>query len=57
MQAALLQEQIAYYRARAGEYDQWFLREGHYDHGPELNAAEPSTNEPAGTGGPSDYGC
>ncbi len=33
----LLQEQIAYYRARAGEYDQWFLRQGRYDHGPELN--------------------
>lgn len=33
----LLQEQIDYYRARAGEYDQWFLRQGRYDHGPELN--------------------
>ena len=33
----LLQEQIAYYRARADEYDQWFLRQGRYDHGPELN--------------------
>lgn len=33
----LLQEQIAYYRARAGEYDQWFLRQGRYDHGPALN--------------------
>jgi demethylmenaquinone methyltransferase/2-methoxy-6-polyprenyl-1,4-benzoquinol methylase len=33
----LLQEQIAYYRARAGEYDQWFLRQGRYDHGPEEN--------------------
>jgi 2-polyprenyl-3-methyl-5-hydroxy-6-metoxy-1,4-benzoquinol methylase len=33
----LLQEQIAYYRARAGEYDQWFLRQGRYDRGPELN--------------------
>ena len=33
----LLQEQIAYYRARAGEYDEWFLRKGRYDHGPELN--------------------
>jgi ubiquinone/menaquinone biosynthesis C-methylase UbiE len=33
----LLQEQIAYYRARAGEYDQWFLRQGRYDHGPEAN--------------------
>jgi ubiquinone/menaquinone biosynthesis C-methylase UbiE len=33
----LLQEQIAYYRARAGEYDEWFLRQGRYDRGPELN--------------------
>lgn len=34
----LLNEQIAYYRARAGEYDEWFLRQGRYDRGPELNA-------------------
>lgn len=33
-----LQEQIAYYRARAGEYDQWFLRQGRYDRGPKVNA-------------------
>lgn len=33
----LLQEQIAYYRARAGEYDEWFYRTGRYDHGEELN--------------------
>src|SRR5687768_12368577 len=33
---AVLAEQIAYYRARAPEYDEWFLRRGHYDHGPEL---------------------
>jgi SAM-dependent methyltransferase len=32
-----LKQQIEYYRARAGEYDQWFLREGRYDHGPERN--------------------
>ena len=36
---ALLQEQMAYYRARAGEYDEWFLRTGRYDHGPERNRA------------------
>lgn len=30
----LLEEQKAYYRARAGEYDEWFLRQGRYDHGP-----------------------
>jgi demethylmenaquinone methyltransferase/2-methoxy-6-polyprenyl-1,4-benzoquinol methylase len=34
----LLQQQIAYYRARAGEYDEWFLRQGRYDRGPALNA-------------------
>ena len=36
--AATLGEQRRYYRARAGEYDEWFLRRGRYDHGPELNA-------------------
>ncbi len=34
----ILQEQLAYYRARAGEYDQWFLRQGRYNCGAELNA-------------------
>jgi 2-polyprenyl-3-methyl-5-hydroxy-6-metoxy-1,4-benzoquinol methylase len=29
----LLGEQLEYYRARAGEYDEWFLREGRYDRG------------------------
>jgi 2-polyprenyl-3-methyl-5-hydroxy-6-metoxy-1,4-benzoquinol methylase len=29
----LLDEQIAYYRARAQEYDEWFLRQGRYDRG------------------------
>ena len=33
----LLQQQIAYYRARAGEYDEWFYRQGRYDQGEELN--------------------
>lgn len=32
------QQQIDYYRARAGEYDEWFLRQGRYDRGPEHNA-------------------
>ncbi len=32
-----LQEQIDYYRARAPEYDEWFLRLGRYDKGPALN--------------------
>jgi SAM-dependent methyltransferase len=34
----LLDEQLAYYRARAGEYDEWFMREGRYDRGPEQRA-------------------
>lgn len=36
---AFLQDQIDYYRARAGEYDEWFLRQGRYDRGPTENAA------------------
>ncbi len=34
----LLDEQVAYYRARAGEYDEWFYRRGRYDRGAEANA-------------------
>jgi 2-polyprenyl-3-methyl-5-hydroxy-6-metoxy-1,4-benzoquinol methylase len=34
----LLEQQVAYYRARAGEYDQWFRREARYDRGPEHRA-------------------
>ncbi len=30
----LIEQQKAYYRARAGEYDEWFLRQGRYDRGP-----------------------
>jgi demethylmenaquinone methyltransferase/2-methoxy-6-polyprenyl-1,4-benzoquinol methylase len=37
--SALLAEQIRYYRARAGEYDDWWFRSGRYDRGAELNAA------------------
>ncbi len=37
MDGELLEEQLAYYRARAGEYDEWFLREGRHDRGPEWN--------------------
>jgi 2-polyprenyl-3-methyl-5-hydroxy-6-metoxy-1,4-benzoquinol methylase len=33
----LLHEQIEYYRERSAEYDQWFLRQGRYDRGPDLN--------------------
>lgn len=34
---SILDEQIAYYRARAEEYDEWFFRKGRYDRGDELN--------------------
>jgi len=30
---SLIDEQTEYYRARASEYDEWFLREGRYDRG------------------------
>ncbi len=36
---AFLRDQIDYYRARAGEYDEWFLRRGRYDRGATENAA------------------
>lgn len=28
-----LQDMIAYYKARAGEYDEWFYRKGRFDFG------------------------
>ena len=34
---SILQQQVDYYRARAGEYDDWFYRRGRYDRGNELN--------------------
>src|SRR5262245_14925099 len=34
----VLKRQIEYYRARADEYDEWFFRQGRYDHGPEHRA-------------------
>ena len=36
---ALLDDQIAYYRARAPEYDAWWFRTGRFDRGGENNAA------------------
>ena len=33
----VIAEQVAYYRARAPEYDDWFFRRGDYDHGPDWN--------------------
>jgi len=32
-----LDAMVDYYRARAAEYDEWFYRQGRYDHGPEAN--------------------
>lgn len=36
-QSQVLADQIAYYRARAGEYDEWWFRTGRYDRGTEFN--------------------
>jgi 2-polyprenyl-3-methyl-5-hydroxy-6-metoxy-1,4-benzoquinol methylase len=41
----LVDDQIAYYRARAGEYDDWFLRRGRYDHGAVRNTEWTSETE------------
>ncbi len=35
----ILKDQKAYYQRRAGEYDEWFQRQGRYDRGPQNNAA------------------
>ena len=35
---SVLDHQLAYYRARAREYDDWWFRTGRYDRGPEANA-------------------
>src|SRR4030095_4843154 len=35
----VLREQLEYYQARANEYDEWFFRQGRYDHGPEHRIA------------------
>jgi len=32
----LIDEQIQYYKDRANEYDEWFLRQGRYDRGPDF---------------------
>ena len=34
---SLVNQQIAYYQARASEYDEWFLRKGRYDRGTKWN--------------------
>ena len=33
----IIQDQINYYRTRAGEYDEWFYRRGRFDHGEDSN--------------------
>lgn len=38
MSAEFIDEQIAYYRAQAAGYDEWFYRHGHYDQGDDANA-------------------
>jgi 2-polyprenyl-3-methyl-5-hydroxy-6-metoxy-1,4-benzoquinol methylase len=38
-QRQLIDEQIAYYRARASEYDDWWFRRGRYDRGDEQRRA------------------
>lgn len=35
---SVLDEMRAYYRERAGEYDEWFYRQGRYDRGAQSNA-------------------
>ena len=37
--STLLQQQIEYYRARAAEYNEWWLRQGRYDRGEQQNQA------------------
>lgn len=37
-QPEVLADQIAYYRARAGEYDEWWFRTGRYDRGADFNS-------------------
>ena len=37
MDDELLEGQLAHYRARAGEYDEWILRKGRHDRGHEWN--------------------
>jgi len=35
MEEPIIEDQVAYYRARAAEYDEWHLRQGRYDRGNE----------------------
>ena len=38
MANGILEDQVEYYRARAGEYDEWWFRTGRYDRGTEFNS-------------------
>ena len=40
----LLAEQVAYYRARSAEYDQWWQRQGRFDRGVEIAPLIARTN-------------
>jgi len=37
MDDSILQDQLRYYRERAAEYEQFYTRQGRYDHGPRTN--------------------
>jgi SAM-dependent methyltransferase len=39
LEQGALEQQLEYYRARAGEYDDWWFRTGRYDRGDAANAA------------------
>lgn len=45
--SAIDSEMVHYYAARAGEYDDWYLRRGRYSHGPEQDDAWRSDLEAA----------
>src|SRR5215469_12511682 len=36
--SSVLDEMVIYYQARAREYDEWFYRQGRFDHGPDAKA-------------------
>ena len=54
MDDTTLEQQLDYYKARAGEYDDWWFRTGRYDRGPEANAAGPEASAASTTAGTGD---
>src|SRR5262245_26608773 len=48
-QPAAADQMVAYYAARAAEYDDWYLRRGRYEHGPIHDAAWNAELDGAGT--------